>query len=215
MERSSPVRTRSRPRGRWSVQSSRGTTGFDPTGAIAGGQRRLTRSSLQTGAGTTPDPRGHPDEPTPAVLMAALIAILFAQGDTSPVKSQDRSSAPDARQIMQASIAATQRDWKARLHYTYIERDESRRRDLAGRVKSEDVEVSRTILVNGVPFEQLMESNGHPPSAEEERKQKEKLDKVKREIPEQRAERLRKQEEENASLVLEVPKGLRFPTGGR
>jgi hypothetical protein len=110
--------------------------------------------------------------------MAALIAILFAQGDTSPVKSQDRSSAPDARQIMEVSIAATQRDWKARLHYTYIERDENRRRDLAGRVKSEDVEVSKTILVNGVPFEQLVERNGEPPSAEQERKQKGELDKV-------------------------------------
>src|SRR5579864_4846521 len=180
MERSSPVRTRSRPRGRWSVQSSRGTTGFDPTGAIAGGQTRLTRSSLQTAAGTTPNPRGHPDEPAPAVLMPALIAILFAQGDISPVKSQGRSSTPDARQIMEASIAATQRDWKARLHYTYMERDEDRRRDLAGRVKSEDVEVLRTILVNGVPFERLVERNGQPLSAGQERKQQGELDKLKR-----------------------------------
>ena len=62
--------------------------------------------------------------------MPALIAILFAQGEPSLVKSQDRSSAPDARQIMEASIAATQRAWKARLHYTYIERDEDRRRGL-------------------------------------------------------------------------------------
>lgn len=146
--------------------------------------------------------------------MAALIAILFAQGDTSPVKSQDRSSAPDARQIMEASIAATQRDWKARLHYTYIERDENRRRDLAGRVKSEDVEVSKTILVNGVPFEQLVERNGEPPSAEKERKQKGELDKLKRETPEQRAERLRKQEEENTSIVQEVPKAFDFQVVG-
>jgi hypothetical protein len=146
--------------------------------------------------------------------MAALIAILFAQGDTSPVKSQDRSSAPDARQIMEASIAATQRDWKARLHYTYMERDEDRRRDLAGHVKSEDVEVSKTILVNGVPFEQLVERNGRPPSAAQERKQKGALDKLKRETPEQRAERLRKQEEENTSIVQEVPKAFDFKVVG-
>ena len=44
-----------------------------------------------------------------------------------------------------------------------MERDEDRRRDLAGHVKSEDVEVSKTILVNGVPFEQLVERNGQPP----------------------------------------------------
>ena len=119
-----------------------------------------------------------------------------------------------SRQIMESSIAATQRHWQARLHYTYVEREESRRRDLAGRVKSEDVDVSRTILVNGVPFEQLVERNGQPPSAEEERKHKEKLDKLKRETPEQRAERLRKQEEENASLVREVPKAFDFQLVG-
>ena len=146
--------------------------------------------------------------------MPALIAILFAQGDTSPVKSQNRSSAPDARQIMEASIAATQRDWKARLHYTYMERDEDRRRDLAGHVKSEDVEVSKTILVNGVPFEQLVERNGEPPSAGQERKQKGELDKLKRETPEQRAEQLRKQEEENTSIVQEVPKAFDFQVVG-
>jgi hypothetical protein len=146
--------------------------------------------------------------------MAALIAILFAQSDTSPVKSQDRSSAPDARQIMEASIAATQRAWKARLHYTYMERDEDRRLDLAGHVKSENVEVSKTILVNGVPFEQLVERNGHPPSAAQERKQKGELDKLKRETPEQRAQRLRKQEEENTSIVQEVPRAFDFQIVG-
>jgi hypothetical protein len=148
------------------------------------------------------------------IVMFAASAGLFAQADTSPVKSQTRSSAPDARQIMGASIAATQRDWKARLHYSYMERDEDRRRDLAGHVKSEDVEVSKTILVNGVPFEQLVERNGQPPSAEQERKQKGKLDKLKRETPEQRVERLRKQEEENTSIVQEVPKAFDFQVIG-
>ena len=148
------------------------------------------------------------------IVMFAASAGLFAQADTSPVKSQTRSSAPDARQIMEASIAATQRDWKARLHYSYMERDEDRRRDLAGYVKSEDVEVSKTILVNGVPFEELVERNGKPPSAEQERKQKGKLDKLKRETPEQRVERLRKQEEENTSIVQEVPKAFDFQVVG-
>jgi len=52
------------------------------------------------------------------------------------------------------------------------------------------------------------------PSAEEERKQKERLEKLKRETPEQRAERLRRQEEENTSLVLEVPKAFDFQLVG-
>ena len=48
-----------------------------------------------------------------------------------------------------------------------MERDEDRRLDSEGHVKSEEVDVSRTILVNGVPFEQLLEHNGQPPSAEQ------------------------------------------------
>ena len=120
------------------------------------------------------------------------------------------SSLPDAHQIVEASIAATQRHWQARLHYTYLERDEDRRLDSEGRVKSKDVDVSRTFLVHGVPFEQLIERNGRPPSAEERRKQNEKFDRLKRETPEQRAERLRTQEEENTSLVRDVPKAFGF-----
>jgi len=148
------------------------------------------------------------------IIMFAASAALFAQDDTVPVQTRNHSSVPDVRQIMESSIAVTQRQWQVRLHYTYMERDEDRRRDLAGHVKSEDVDLSRTILVNGVPFEQLVERNGRPPSAEEERKQKEDLDKLKRETPEQRAEPLRKEEEENASLVLEVPKAFDFQLVG-
>src|SRR5579872_7282636 len=144
------------------------------------------------------------------IIMLAALAALFAQSDDFPVKSQNHSSVPDVRQIVESSIAATRRSWQARLQYSYVERDEDRRLDSEGRVKSEDVSVSRTILVNGVPFEQLMERNGRPPSAEEKRKQKEKLDKLKRETPEQRTERLRKQAEEDTSLVREVPKAFDF-----
>jgi len=148
------------------------------------------------------------------IMILAASAVVFAQGDTVQVKAQNHSSVTDVRQIMEASIAATQRQWQVRLHYSYMERDEDRRRDLAGHVKSEHVDLSKTILVNGVPFDELVESNGRPPSAEQERKQKEDLDKLKRETAEQRAERLRKQEEENSSLVLEVPKAFDFQLVG-
>jgi hypothetical protein len=151
---------------------------------------------------------------TTTVMVLATSAVLFAQGDTVPAQTQNHSSVPDAHQIMGSSIEATHRQWQARLHYTYLERDENRRRDLAGHLKSEDVDVSRTILVNGVPFDQLVEHNGRPPSAGEERKQKQELEKLKRETSEQRAERLRKEEEEIASIVREVPKAFDFQLVG-
>src|SRR5665213_3512443 len=182
------VKMRSRLPGQWSIQSLRNTTAFSPTDATVGGLKRPTRSSLQTAPGTTPSPKKHRNEESAmtarisvcrnALLTFAAFAVLFDQGTAGPVKAQNLSSAPDVHLIVHSSIAATQRYWQVRLHYTYLERDENRRRDSAGRMKSENVDVSRTILVNGIPFDQLVEHNGRALSAREERAQKKELDKV-------------------------------------
>jgi len=145
-----------------------------------------------------------------AIIFLAASSALLAQSNNFLVKSQSYSNGPDVRQIVESSIAATERSWQGRLNYTYVQRNEDRRLDSEGRLKFEDVDVSRVILVSGVPFEQLVERNGQPPSVADERKQKEKLDKLKRETPEQRAERLRKEAEETASLVREIPKAFDF-----
>ena len=137
------------------------------------------------------------------ILVLAASSTLCAQSDV-----------PDVRRIVDLSVAATQRHWRDWVLYSYLERDENRRLDTAGRVKSEEVDVSRAILVDGVQFKQLVERNGRPLSTEEERKQKEELDKLKRLTPEQRAARLRKDEEENTSLVAEVPKAFDFRLAG-
>lgn len=149
------------------------------------------------------------------ITILAASTALFAQGDRLQSKSQNSPSVPYARQIVESSIAATQRSWQVRLHSTYLERDEDRRRDSAGRLQSQNVDVSRTILVNGVPFEQLVERNGRPPSAEDGRKQKERLDRLKEETPQRRAELLRAREEEITLLVQEVPKAFDFQLIGQ
>jgi hypothetical protein len=149
------------------------------------------------------------------VTLFIASAVHFAQGDTVPVNAENPSRVPDVRQIVELSIAATQRHWQTRLHYTYLERDTSRRRDLDGLVRSEEVEISRTILVDDVPFEQLVERNGHSPSAREEWRQSEALDKLKRETPAQRTDRVRRQEEETTALVLELPKAFDFQLVGQ
>jgi hypothetical protein len=147
---------------------------------------------------------------TKLITMLAASTVFFVRGAESPVKPADHAVVPDVRRIVEDSIAATRRSWQARLQYTYMKRDEDRRRDAAGRVQSEDIIVSRTVLINGVPFDQLVEHNGKPPSAEEVRKEREKRDRLKRETAEHRAERLRNLEAENALLVEEVPKAFDF-----
>ena len=142
------------------------------------------------------------------LFMFAASAALFAQSG-GPDKPQNDASVLDARQIVGLSVAAIEHSWQARGHYTYTERDENRRLDAHGQVKSADVDVSRMILVNGERFEQLVEHNGQPPSAEEQRKRDAELEKLKHETPEERAVRLRK-DQENKSFLEEVLQAFDF-----
>lgn len=139
------------------------------------------------------------------LVMTAASTALFAQS-RGPDKPQNHTSVLDARQIVGQSVAATERSWQARDHYIYLERDEDRHLDSLGQVKSENVDVTRMILVNGARFEQLVEHNGQPPSAKVQRESDEDLDKLKHETLAEQTARLRKDQENRAFLqdVLEA-----------
>ena len=91
------------------------------------------------------------------LVMIAASTALFAQSGRRE-KPQNHTSVLDARQIVRQSVAATERSWQARDHYLYIERDEDRRLDSLGQVKSENVDVTRMILVYGARFGKLLDS---------------------------------------------------------
>ena len=144
-----------------------------------------------------------------AIILAAL-APLFAQSHgSSPDKHQSRLSDFEVGQIVLRSIEATERSWAGRDRYLYTERDEDRCLDAGGRVNSEDVDISKIIFVDEAPFEQLVEHNGRPPSAEVQKEQAERLDKLKRETRQERVARLREQAE-NRSFIREVPEAFDF-----
>ena len=139
------------------------------------------------------------------LLMIAALTAFVAQ-TSRPDASQNQASGTDARQVVLPSVLATQRSWQARDHYTYVERDEDRRLNSLGQVKSESVDVTRMMVINGARFEQLLEHNGQPPSAEEHKRSDEDLDKLKHETPDEHAARIRKDQEDRALLqdVLEA-----------
>jgi hypothetical protein len=145
-----------------------------------------------------------------ACLLVTVVAsaALFAQS-SGPEKLQNQASVLDARQIVAQSIAVAERSWQARGHYTFMERDEDRRLDALGQVKSENVDVTRMILVNGIRFEQLIEHNGQLPSAEEQKKSDKDLEKLKHETPEEQAARLRK-DQENRSFLRDLLEAFDF-----
>jgi hypothetical protein len=132
------------------------------------------------------------------LMMAASTAVL-AQS-SGPDAPQNQASVADARKVVLPSVLATERSWQARDHYTYMERDEDRRLNSLGQVKSETVDVTRMMVVNGARFEQLLEHNGQPPSAKEQKRSDDDLDRLKHETPDEQAARLRKDEENRAFL---------------
>jgi hypothetical protein len=142
------------------------------------------------------------------LVMIAASTALFAQS-SGPDKLQNHATVPDARQIVGQSVATTERSWDARDHYTYMERNEDRRLDSLGHVKSENIDVTRMILVNGARFEQLVEHNGQLVSAKEQRESDEDLDKLKHETLAEQTARLHK-DLENRSFLREMLEAFDF-----
>jgi hypothetical protein len=144
-----------------------------------------------------------------ALLIAAAASSPLSAQNSGPEKHQNPRNVLDARQIVGQSLVAAEHSWQARDAYLYMERDEDRRLDSLGQVKSENVDVTRMTLVNGIRFEQLMEHNGQLPSAAEQRKRDQDLEKLKHETPEEQAARLRKNEE-NRSFLRDLLEAFDF-----
>jgi hypothetical protein len=142
------------------------------------------------------------------LVVFAASSTLFAQ-TSGPDKHQNPASVLDARQIVGQSLVVAEHSWQARDEYIYMERDEDRRLDSQGQVKSENVDVTRMTLVNGIRFEQLMEHNGQLPSAEEQKKRDQDFEKLKHETPEEKAARLRK-DQENRSFLRDLLEAFDF-----
>jgi hypothetical protein len=142
------------------------------------------------------------------LIMVAASTALLAQS-RGPDKPQNPARVLDARQIIGQSLAATERSWDALNRFTYLQRDEDRRLDSLGHVKSENIDVTRMILVNGARFEQPVEHNGELPSVKEQRKSDEDLDKLKHETLAGQTARLHK-DQENRSFLREVLEAFDF-----
>jgi hypothetical protein len=119
----------------------------------------------------------------------------------------------DAREIMSQSVAATERSWQARDQFTYTELDEDKRLDSQGHVKSENIDFTKMILVNGARFDQLVQHNGQAPSPGEQRQINENLEKLKHETPAEQAARLGK-DQENRAFLEDILAGFDFRVVG-
>jgi hypothetical protein len=133
------------------------------------------------------------------LILFAASSSLFAQNKGSD-KPQNQAIVLDARQIVGQSLVAAELSWQARNAYIYMERDEDRRLDSAGQVQSQNVDVTKMTLVNGIRFEELMEHNGQLPSADDQKKRDVDIEKLRHETTSEQAERVRKDQENKSFL---------------
>jgi hypothetical protein len=119
----------------------------------------------------------------------------------------------DPREIVRRSIATWDQGSKTGRSYSYTERDEGRHLDASGGLKSEEVDVSKTIFVNGDPFQDLVEHNGAPLTPTEARKRMEKLLKRQNETKSEREARLENEKGDRA-FVNEVAEAFTFKLVG-
>jgi hypothetical protein len=108
--------------------------------------------------------------------------------------------AQDAREIVRKSVELDQANWLRMKDYTWIAKETELHLDSAGQVKSQDTKMWETVVLYGEPHRRMLEQNGRPLSASEQRREQEKLDKtvakLERETGAQRQRRLAEDEKE-------------------
>jgi hypothetical protein len=136
------------------------------------------------------------------IALAALLAAVFAS----------TGAAQQARDIVAKSVELDQSNWQHMKDYTWIARQTDRLLDSSGQVKSTKTEQWETVVIYGEPHHRMLERNGQPLSAEDQRKEQEKLDravaKQEHETASQRVRReadFEKEREKDREFLREIP----------
>ncbi|HBY61436.1 MAG TPA: hypothetical protein DEH78_16565 [Solibacterales bacterium] len=129
--------------------------------------------------------------------------------------------AQDAREIVRQSVERDQFNSERAKDYTFIQREETRKLNGKNAVTSTESETFDVLMIEGRPYQRLVERNGKPLSVKEQQKEEEKYEKTlrdrKRESPAERNKRLaevEKERREGRAFLKEVPDAYRFKLVG-
>jgi hypothetical protein len=121
------------------------------------------------------------------------------------------------RQLIRTTADHDMEDDKKQRNYTYVEREEDRRVDGKGRVKSTEIKTYDVMVIYGEQVQKLISRDDKPLSEKEARKEDEKIqkliDKRRKESAEDREKRLQKKEkdrEDSRKFVGEVADAYNF-----
>ena len=122
---------------------------------------------------------------------------------------------PDAAGLVTRTLAKDNRNDEARRNYTYLQKSVERDYDSGGKVVKTETATAEILTLFGERFEKFIERNGKPIGADEEAKQRKKMDGItserSKETPEQRSRRLAGVEhkrQRQRSLLKKIPEAF-------
>ncbi len=161
-----------------------------------------------------------------AMAVFAIPAVSFGQAKTkppAPAPSQPTvSAAPvDPKELVRRASENEFQNEKLQKYYTYVERQETRKLDSDGHVKSTESETSDVMVLYGEGVNRLIARNDKPLSAEDSAKVEAKIDRFmrerKNETPEDKQKRLADQEKDRQkerAYVSEISEAYNFHLEG-
>jgi hypothetical protein len=163
-----------------------------------------------------------------AILLAPLHASAQLKKQTSPAAKptvqgpvDPPGANPDPKELVRRASENEIENERIVKYYTFIQREETRKLDSDGKVKSTESETSDIMILYGEPVSRLTARNDKPLTPEEHAKVEAKLDKFmndrKNETPEQKQKRLADQEkdrEKAREYVKEIADAYNFHLDG-
>lgn len=129
--------------------------------------------------------------------------------------------AQDVRSIVERAIEVDRQEQEAVLKYTYVQRQETRSLDGAGKVKSVHSRTTGIVRLEGSPYRRLIAIDDKPLPPADQRKEDEKerfnVEQRRKETPEDRDRRLadwRHRQEQRRAPLRELPEAFDFHLSG-
>lgn len=149
------------------------------------------------------------------MMRRALQGVCLLGGLALVVRAEDAGNR--AREIVRRVVERSQQNSKISLDYTYLQRQEVRELDSAGRVRKRTIETWDVTLLEGSPYRRLVGRNDRPLSPEEQKAEDDKRrasnQQRRSETQEQKARRLadwQRRRERQEQPVKELPDAFNF-----
>jgi hypothetical protein len=159
-----------------------------------------------------------------ALAVACLAAVpVTPQGSAlnpsqkSAPQVSKAAATPDADAIIRKSLERDFYNFNSVKDYTYVEREEDREYDGAGKLKKTESSTQEVLILAGRPYEKEIAKDDKPLSEHDARKEQEKMDKelVKREhMSASDRAKVEKEREEERAYLREIPDAFRFRLAG-